>query len=425
MAGRGNTKPLLVAADMGYGHLRAAHSLADAIGTEVLRIDAAPLATSAEVRTWNRARSIYESASRFSQIPYFGRPVRSMLERATAIADPDPARDRSRPDRGTNTLDRLIEEGLGEGLVTLMRETGRPLLTTFYAPAVIADRHGLDGVFCVATDCALHRVWAPRDAARSRVRYFTPTERALVHLAAYGVPAAAMECTGFPLPPELVGGTESEVLKRNLVARIVRLDPQGTFRRRAGAEISSRLGGVPDGRSTAPPLITFAVGGAGAQVSLARAILDGVRDEVERGGLRVALVAGVRPEVAAKFEDWVARAGLTGTVTVLFEPDYPAYYRSFNRLLAETDLLWTKPSELVFYAALGLPLVLSPPVGGQEHANRRWLLERGAALEQRDLRLAGFWIREWLSGGELAAAAWAGYLRLPSGGTERIRRAVM
>ena len=35
MPATGNTKPLLVAADMGYGHLRAAHSLADAIGTEV------------------------------------------------------------------------------------------------------------------------------------------------------------------------------------------------------------------------------------------------------------------------------------------------------------------------------------------------------------------------------------------------------
>src|SRR4030095_9293640 len=95
-------------------------------------------------------------------------------------------------------------------------------------------------------------------------------------------------------------------------------------------------------------------------------------------------------------------------------------YKSFNRLLAETDVLWTKPSEMTFYAALGLPLVLSPPVGVHERYNRRWAIENGAGLKQRHPDYAGYWIREWLAEGTLAAAAWFGFLRLPKFGLYHI-----
>ena len=38
-------------------------------------------------------------------------------------------------------------------------------------------------------------------------------------------------------------------------------------------------------------------------------------------------------------------------------------------------MLWTKPSEMTFYAALGIPLILAPPLGAHERYNRRWALE--------------------------------------------------
>jgi UDP-N-acetylglucosamine:LPS N-acetylglucosamine transferase len=96
------------------------------------------------------------------------------------------------------------------------------------------------------------------------------------------------------------------------------------------------------------------------------------------------------------------------------------YFDRFDALVARTDALWTKPSELSFYAALGLPLVFAPPVGVHERYNRRWVQENGAGVRQRDTAFARQWIGDWLEDGTLAAAAWSGFWRLPKHGLHRI-----
>jgi hypothetical protein len=96
------------------------------------------------------------------------------------------------------------------------------------------------------------------------------------------------------------------------------------------------------------------------------------------------------------------------------------YFPRFNALLAETDILWTKPSEMTFFSALGLPLILSDPVGVHERYNRRWAVENGPGLKQRDLLHAEYWMREWLNEGTLAAAAWYGYMRMPKFGLYQV-----
>ena len=49
-------------------------------------------------------------------------------------------------------------------------------------------------------------------------------------------------------------------------------------------------------------------------------------------------------------------------------------------MLLDTDILWTKPSELSFYAGLGLPIIMAPSVGAQERFNKAWLRAIGAAI---------------------------------------------
>jgi hypothetical protein len=141
-----------------------------------------------------------------------------------------------------------------------------------------------------------------------------------------------------------------------------------------------------------------------------------------RGELRLALVAGVKPAVAARFRRLLRRHRLEGHagVTVLLETDLERYFRAFNALLADADLLWTKPSEMTFFAALGLPLILSPAVGAQERYNQRWAIENGAAVAQRDPRTAGDWLEEWRRDSVLAATAWNGFTLLPRQGLYRI-----
>ena len=92
----------------------------------------------------------------------------------------------------------------------------------------------------------------------------------------------------------------------------------------------------------------------------------------------------------------------------------------FHARLADVDVLWTKPSEMTFFGALGLPLLFCPPIGVHEAYNRRWAIEAGAGVKQREPAFAAEWLDDWLADGTLAGAAWSGYMRLPKFGLYRI-----
>ncbi len=421
-------KPAVVAVDMGYGHLRAARPLAEALGVELWQVDRAPLAGPEEQKVWARVRAAYEATSRLSQLPVVGAPLRWALDSITSIPKLHPYRDLSRPTHGVRALERLLRRGLGQGLVEHLRRTGAPLLTTFYSPAIAADRAGCDGIFCVVTDSDINRVWAPLEPARTRIRYLVPSQRAARRLEAYGVPRDRITFTGFPLPHGLVGGPDLPVLQRNLAARLVRLDARREFRRSFAGELAHFLGALPAGEEGRPPLLVFAVGGAGAQAGLARLFLPGFRRGIEEGRIRIALVAGIRAEVADRFREAARGAGLEAAfgrgLYVLHDPTPDGYFRRFEELLGSADVLWTKPSELACYGALGLPRVGGPPVGVHERYNRRWAREAGAGLEQRDPRFAAEWIADWLADGTLAGAAWSGFMRMPKFGLYEILRAI-
>lgn len=420
--------PVIAAVAMGYGHLRAAYAMAGVLGLETVHVDRPPIAPADEQRLWEASRRFYEMTSRFSQVPLLGAPLRVALDAMTRIPHLYPYRDLSDATLECLSLQRLIKKGLGRGLAAHLKETGQPLLTTFYASAISADYYGCDSVYCVVTDSDIHRIWVPMHPERSRIVYLAPTRRAVQRLRSYGVAREQIEMTGFPLPHELLGGPDLPVLKRNLAARLVRLDPKKVFRSQTRNEIQHFLGGLPADQEGRPPLATFSVGGAGAQATLARALLRSLKPLLQEGRLRLCLVAGVRQEVADKFHTWIDEAGLADQlgpveqagVSVMVEDSLDTYFPRFNQLLAETDILWTKPSEMTFFAALGIPLVLTTPVGHHEEYNRRWAIENGGGLKQRHPDYAGFWIREWLAEGTLAAAAWFGFLRFPKFGLYQI-----
>jgi len=411
----------VVAIDMGYGHLRPARTLARALGTPVLHADRAPLADEEERRRWAATRRFYEQASRFSGLPLVGTPLRALLNAATDIPALYPFRDLSGSTLGLKLLESSARSGLGRSIVSYLQDNDKALLTTFYSPALFADFHGYDRIYCVVTDSDVNRVWAPFQPKTSKIRYLAPSGRVVRRLRAYGVPQSAIELTGFPLPHSLVGGPEGDTLRRNLVRRLGRLDPKGVFRKQFAHDLDdlSELPAVDE-----PPHLVFAVGGAGAQAELAAQFLPSLRSLVQRGKLRLTLVAGVREEVKRRFEEELERSGLAKSlgkgVAILFERELDTYFERFDELLAGTDILWTKPSELVFYAGLGIPLLLAPPVGIHESYNLRFVRESGAGFKQRDPSVVGDRLIEHLNDGNLAAAAWAGYRRLPSRGLYRI-----
>jgi len=412
------TDPLLVAIDMGYGHLRPAHALAERLGIDILEADRPPLADAKEQRLWRSARRGYEALTRASQRS-LGAPLRSLLNAITDI--PALEADLSRKTLAVRALVLFIRRGLGAGMLERLRASRAPLVTTFYTPAVIADGRCDNRIYCVVTDADINRVWAPADSANSRIRYLVPSERAVERLRAYGIPESNITLTGFPLPHELLGGPDLPTLRANLARRLMRLDPRSRFRRTMGRELEDAVGPLPSESEGEPPLLTFAVGGTGTQTELVKRALPSLAPALRAGRLRLTLVAGIRFEVAERFRGWLRTADLgSELVEVLHAEDFPTYVRAFNELLARTDILWTKPSEMTFFGALGIPLLLSRPIGVHERYNRDWAIDAGAGFAQHDPRRLGEWLAQGLADGTLATAAWSGFRRLPNRGLYNI-----
>ena len=409
---------------MGYGHLRAATALADGLGVAVTRVDLPPLATAGEALLWRLVRRSYERMSRLSQGRLAGPLVAPLLDSLTRIPEA------AGPPHGRGTSARLllslIRSGLGRGMAAELRHSGRPLVTTFYAPAVAAVQAGVQQVLCVVTDTDLHPVWAPGAAVRGGVVYLAPTSQAQDRLVRYGVPRHRVLETGFPLPAELLGGQDLSTLRSDLARRLGRLDPHGVFLDARRNETVTELGAEPE-TSPEPLHLAVAVGGAGAQAAAVRSLLEALAPVVRHRRLRVTVVAGDHRHLQRRFTSWIRGARLDEVprgVEVLYRDSFDETYRAFNRLLGEVDLLWTKPSELVFYAALGLPLLLAPPVGDHERRNAEWVVEAGTALPCPEP--AELWpvLARKLAGGRLAERAWDGYQHLPRRGLYRSITAV-
>lgn len=414
----------LVAIDMGYGHLRAAHALGDLLRVPVAHADRAPLANAHEQSQWRHVRQSYEVLSRATRLPVIGGALGDLLDSVTSIPSLHPRRDLSSRTLGVRILEAWAGRGLGRGLAARLERLERALLTTFYGPAVLSDYHGAERLYCVVTDADINRVWAPIRPSKSHIVYLAPTMRVRRRLKAYGVHPEQIIVTGYPLPHSLLGGPDASTLRADLARRLSALDPRGRFLREAGGEVTHFLGELPPSSGCAPHLV-YAVGGAGAQADLPRRFLPSLARHIRKGRLRVTLVAGIRVEVANAMEAVIRDAGLVeeqraGLVGILLGRDHDDYFVRFNELLRSADILWTKPSELTFFGALGIPLLFSWPMGSHERYNRRWAIDSGSGIKQYDPALAGEWLWELLKDGTFAGAAWTGYMRMPKFGLYRI-----
>jgi hypothetical protein len=406
---------------MGYGHQRAAYPFRDIANEGIITANTGAMVDPGERKRWMTLQSLYEGVSRLNRVPVIGPWIWRAYDRFQAISPHYPFRDLSKPTFGSMRLDRLMRLGFGSTLVEHTRKReDLPLLTTFFAIALAADYHGRKDVFCVVTDSDVNRIWAAKEPAKSRIHYLAPTPLNRQRLMQYGVPAECIYLTGFPLPQENVG-TVAEDLRR----RIAVLDARGAFRHGYGRMVDAELGPVP-ATGARPMSITYAVGGAGAQAEQARDILQSLSGALREGRMRLNLVAGVRREVEQYFRRIIGELGLETelgrSIHLLLAPTKDEYFAQFNRLLRETDVLWTKPSELCFYPALGIPLVMSAPLGAHEERNLETVLRVGAGQREQNPRAAVEWLTDWANNGLLALNAFQGYFHMPRMGTENIKR---
>lgn len=406
----------VVTVDMGFGHQRAAHTLGHLAEGGVLTAGSPETTDPDEVRFWRRMKWSYVALSRVKGVPVVGGALFSVLDNVLHIPPFYPLRDLSNPSPNNHIVDHFIRQGLGRTLLHKLRLNQLPLISTFYAPALIADHARMEHVYSVICDADLNRVWVASKAKDSRIRYFAPCGRAMRRLRQYGVPDDRIFITGFTLPRENIGGPGMETLKSDLLARLGRLDPAGRFSSVYGSTVSEMLGARPNpSGGKARVTVVFAIGGAGAQVDIAFVLAQALKPGILDRRFRLVLVAGVNRVVESALQEFAARTGLASALgdglLIVREETKRAYFDRFNALMRETDILWTKPSELSFYSALGIPIVMAPPIGSQEGKNQRWLMDKGCAMPQYTPRLALEWLSDMLKDGVLAEKAMSGFIK--------------
>lgn len=428
----GHREAWVVDVNMGYGHSRAAYALKDLSGGEVMSANDYKGIPTDDRRLWRQSREFYEKISRLKPVPVIGDFLFEALDRWQEIPSFYPRRDLSKPNLQVRQLYHLIKKGWGRHFIAYLSRDPKPLVTTFFVPAFFADYYGYPGdIWCVTTDADISRAWAPLDPKNSRIRYFASNGRVVERLKLYGVREENIYLTGFPLPKELVGGAQATVAKDLLAERLCNLDPRNIFADRYQRTLRAQLGSARCQKmSSAHPLtLTFAVGGAGAQRQLGTQIVESLRGKIAEQKIRLNLVAGIRKDVVRYLKEAVARAGLKKELgRFVSVPEFASraeYFAGFNEILKTTDILWTKPSELSFYAGLGMAIVMAPPIGSQEEFNRLWLDYVGGGVSQNDPKYTNEWLFDWIDSGGMARMAWNGYIEAPTHGTYRIEDTVL
>lgn len=425
-------KAWIVAVDMGYGHQRAAHPLRflSPNGHVILanNYEGMPKKDKA---IWDNSQKFYEFFSRAKNIPLIGNLLFDLsIDKMQRILPFYPRRDLSKTNFQVSLNYRAIRKGWGKDLIEYFNTQKIPLITTFFTVAFMAEEHGFkNDIYCVVCDTDIARTWAPLNPAKSRIKYLAPCRRVAERLKEYGIKSENIILTGFPLPEENLGTKNLHKLKADLAERIVNLDPEHLYRQKYLGTIRQFLTGVDlKSRNKHPLTLTFAVGGAGAQRKIGLQILKSLRKKLLAQEINLNLVAGTRRDVFEYFKNYINELGMSKilgkNLSIIFSVEKEDYFKQFNRLLVSTDILWTKPSELVFYTALGIPIIIAEPLGSQEIFNKTWLKTVGAGISQQDPELTHEWLFDWINSGWLADAAMSGFLDGRQFGVQNIQAVV-
>jgi hypothetical protein len=415
-------KAWVVTVDMGLGHQRATYPFTSIAEGGILTVGEKSGCDPEEQKIWRRMRGTYEFISRARTVPIIGPPLFNVLDWLQSIPPFYPIRDRSTSTAQVRLLTRMIGRGLCRGLVQTLQSLPLPLLTSYLVPAIAADQAGYGRIYCIICDAEFSRAWVPENPRRSRIHYLAPCGRAVMRLKSYGVPDERIFLTGFPIPFEVLGDANLSFLRHDAAQRLFYLDPKERFWPLHGRNVVHFLGKKNCVFQRARVLtITFAVGGAGAQAEIGIQIARSLRGRLARGEVQLNLVAGVRPEVRDQFES-LKRDLLPDSpnLRVVFGSTREEYFRRFSETIRETDVLWTKPSELSFFCGLGIPVIVAPPIGAQEVYNRHWLLEVQAGIPQEDPQYTDQWLFDLLAEGRLAESAWDGFLTARKYGSYKI-----
>lgn len=348
-----------------------------------------------------------------SSIPLVGRALRNMMERFVHRL---PSRYPEREQAAWNR--RLVEfyyclqhQHLGRDFIQHLAQTPLPLVTSSQVLAFSAEVHAYPGpIYLVCHTADPSRAWAPLEPRHTRIQYVVPTQMAQDRLQAYGVPTTHIHHLGFPLA---TGAVSPKGVLADVEARITRLDPEHVFRSHKKKAYTQR------------PLSLGLIADSGWQTGELIRLFEGASQAVRNGELTIHLFTGTNLARARSIEaitrNQTLHRHLGSSLVVHAHEDADAAFTSFTEALPSIDVLWSAASPWVFYAGLGIPLIVQPPVGGQEEARYAWIRGVQAGLPPLELSTLSEWLLDWKKSGGLARLAWNGYGSAPSMGYERLR----
>ncbi len=385
-------KYIITTALMGFGHLRAAHNISSLSGAPVIRVDRDPYVKRVDKLVWSAAQHVHTYASRDAESR--NRIVYNWFESAMRI----PGDHQSPSMTGSRFIFLLEKLGMGKAFLRAFDGRSPALLHTFYLEAMLSVYRGYPGRnYLLLCDTDFHRVWAPVDPVNRKIEYMVPMTKSADRLVSYGVPANRIHVTGFPLPPACTGTRNLMTLQSNFEIRRRRLSRN----------------------STVPLTVMFPFSGAGAYSNVLADLVKTLLDRIRVGRIRLIVSCGDNEAAYGNAENLFVNYGLDECeyAEIMYDRNLFDSFDRFNEALKSVDLMITKPGEIIFYAALGIPMVFLPPIGAHEAANRDYLLGNKCAVEMGAVSDFARWLEESRRSERLLTLAEMGYRNLPKTGT--------
>jgi len=416
-------KAWIISVDMGYGHQRAAYPLRDIAFERVITANSDKMVSLKDHRMWEQSREFYEFISRIKNIPIIGKLAFGFYDRFQQISPFFPFRDLSKPNFSALRLKALIKRGLCNSIVEYTSKEDIAVLTTHFIPAM-AFNYDKKEIYCVVTDTDINRIWVPDNPKDSTIIYFSPCRHVTQRLIQYGIKQEKIVETGFPLPKENIGKNK-EIVRKDILSRCVNLDPKKIFFKKYAPLIREHINKNFDIEKISkykkhPLTLMFTIGGAGAQSDIAEKIMNSLKNRMKNKEIKLVISVGTKLDLKIHFEKKAKHLGLADMFEIIFALDKKTYFENFNEALRTTDILWTKPSEMSFYTALGIPIIIAPPIGAHEISNKEWLEHIGSGFIQKNPEYVNDWLFYWLEDGRLADAAMHGFVDAPLMGTYNI-----
>jgi len=422
----------VISINMGYGHQRTAYALREiAVDNKIICANDYEGIPNRDRAFWNGSRKFYETISRFNDIPLIGKRIFKIYDKLQKIGDFYPKRNLSKAGFTEWFTYQIFSFHWGEHLIKNVcwpsaKEKAKPFISTFFIPAFMAEHYNYPGeIYCIVCDADVARGWAPLIPQKSRIKYCAPNERTRQRLALYGVPKENIFLTGYPLPMSCIGDKTRMILKNDIKSRLINLDPEKNYEKNYASLIDIYLKETTV-TSTHPLTIMFAVGGAGAQKNIGIKLLTSFKKDIEKNEAKIVLVAGTKLKIKQYFEEEIKNLQMEKlkNIEIVYADNFNDYFDAFNKALSKADILWTKPSELSFYTALGVPIVIAPTIGSQEDFNKEWLITSGFGAEQGNVDYSHEWISDWLRNGHFAEMAMEGFVKEEQLGALNIKKIV-